>query len=157
MFSRKLDADRFAREVEVDKERGDWFDPRAGHVLVRDWAATWLKASISLSPTSIQTYRRDLDDSVLPRCGATRLSKVIPEDIEAWLADELDVGLAPSSVHRHYRTLRRRLQFAVERDRIAKNPCVNVRPSRVQLRPMAILTWREGVALAEAHPPTCAR
>ena len=28
-FSRKVDADRFARAVEVDKERGDWFDPAA--------------------------------------------------------------------------------------------------------------------------------
>ena len=152
-FSRKVDADRFAREVEVDMERGDWFDPQAGQMLVREWAETWLKASMSLSPTTVQTYRRDLDDSVLPRFGATRLSKVTPEDIEAWLADELELGIAPSSVHRHYRTLRRLLQVAVERDRIAKNPCVKVRPPRVQLRPMAILTWHEGVALAEAHPP----
>ena len=117
-FSRKVDADRFARSVEVDMERGDWFDPQAGQMLVREWAATWLKASMSLSPTTVQTYRRDLDESVLPRFGATRLSKVTPEDIEAWLADELDIGLAPSSVHRHYRTLRRVLQVAVQKQKI---------------------------------------
>ena len=57
-----------------------------------------------------------------------------------------------SSVHRHYRTLRRVLQAAVEKDRLLANPCARVRPPQVPTRPMAILTWAQSVALAEAHP-----
>ena len=56
-FTRKVDADRFAREVEVevDMDRGDWFDRRKAEVLVGDCAEVWLRASLQLSPTSIQT------------------------------------------------------------------------------------------------------
>ena len=81
--------------------------------------------------------------------GSSRLNA---EEIEQWLGDELAAASAPSSVHRHYRTLRRVLQTAVEKDRLLANPCAKVRPPRVPMRPMAILTWAQSVALAEAHP-----
>src|SRR5262249_49992962 len=71
--------------------------------------------------------------------------------IENWLNDELDEGLAASSVHRHYRTLRRVLQVAVEKQRLLSNPCDSVAPPRVPKREMTFLSWPEVVALAEAH------
>jgi hypothetical protein len=37
------------------------------------------------------------------------------DEIENWLNDEIDAGIAPSSVHRHYRTLRRVLQVAIQK------------------------------------------
>jgi site-specific recombinase XerD len=73
------------------------------------------------------------------------------EEIEKWLGDELASGLGPSSVHRHYRTLRRVLQSAVEKDRILANPCDRVRPPKVPRVEMAVLTWEQAMALAEAH------
>src|SRR6202034_4145473 len=41
-----------------------------------------------------------------------------PDEIENWLNDEIEGGIAPSSVHRHYRTLRRVLQVAVEKQKM---------------------------------------
>src|SRR5829696_6646606 len=73
------------------------------------------------------------------------------DQIENWLNDELDAGLAASSVHRHYRTLRRVLQVAVERKKLAVNPCDAVEPPRVPKREMVFLTWGQAVELAEAH------
>ncbi len=62
----------------------------------------------------------DVDDLALtaggympPRFGAYRLGRLPAGEIENWLNDEIAAGLAPSSVHRHYRTLRRLLQVAV--------------------------------------------
>ena len=60
-------------------------------------------------------------------------------------------GLASSSVHRHYRTLRRVLQTAVEKDRLLANPCDRVRPPKVTTREMTVLDWHKVVRLAEAH------
>ena len=37
-FDRKLDVDRVAREVEVDKDRGAWLDPRDAEIPVAEWA-----------------------------------------------------------------------------------------------------------------------
>jgi hypothetical protein len=59
-----------------------------------------------------------LERYVLPRRGAFRLGRLPAEEIEQWLNDEVDAGIAPSSVHRHYRTLRRMLAVAVDKQKI---------------------------------------
>jgi integrase len=150
-FRRKADAERYARELEVDKDRGNWIDPRGADLPLATWVETFLSFTRSLAPTTQQTYRRDLHRYVLPRFGAVRLGRMSAEEIEQWLGDELASGLAPSSVHRHYRTLRRVLQSAVEKDRILANPCDRVRPPKVPRVEMAVLTWEQAMALAEAH------
>lgn len=150
-FQRKADADRFAREVEVDKDRGEWIDPRGAQMPLTEWVKTFLSLARSLAPTTQETYQRDLDKYILPRFGATRIGRLKAEDIEEWLNDEIDAGLASSSVHRHYRTLRRVLQAAVEKDRLGANPCDRVDPPRVAARDMVIIDWSQTVALAEAH------
>lgn len=104
-----------------------------------------------LAPATQQTYRRDLERYVLPRLGAYRLGQMPAEEIEHWLNDELAAGIAPSSVHRHYRTLRRVLQVAVEKQKILKNPCDRVDPPGVPHREMVFLNWDQAVRLAEAH------
>ena len=38
-FAPKLEADRFAREVEVEKDRGAWLNPRDAEMAVGEWAA----------------------------------------------------------------------------------------------------------------------
>jgi site-specific recombinase XerC len=141
MFRRKADAERFAREVEVDMDRGQWIDPRGADVALEQWVETFMTFAQSLAPTTQQTYKRDLDRYILPRFGAVRLGRRSPEEVEIWLNDELAKGLAPSSVHRHYRTLRRVLQTAVEKDRLLTNPCDRVRPPKVPKTAMTVLTW----------------
>jgi integrase len=88
---------------------------------------------------------------VLPALGACRLGAIPPDQIENWLNDELEAGIAASSVHRHYRTLRRVLQVAVDKQKILSNPCDRVEPPRVPKREMVFLDWGQAVALAEAH------
>ncbi len=79
-----------------------------------------------------------------------RIGRLPAGEIENWLNDEIAAGLAPSSVHRHYRTLRRMLQVAVEKDKLPANPCDRVQPPRVPKREMLFLTWDQAVDLAEA-------
>ncbi len=66
--------------------------------------------------------------------------------------DEVAAGVAPSSVHRHDRTLRRMLQVAVEKEKIPVNPRDRVEPPRVPTREMVFLAWEQAIELAEAHP-----
>ncbi len=152
-FRRKADAVRFLVEVESDKARGNWIDPRGADVAFATWAEEFLRLSRRLSPTTQETYRRDLHKYVLPRFGAYRLGHIPPDEIENWLNDELEAGLAPSSVHRHYRTLRRVLQVAVDKQRIVANPCDRADPPAVPKREMVFLDWDQALGLAEAHSP----
>lgn len=151
-FTRKADAERFVREMEVDLDRGAWLDPRAGEMTLAEWVDEFLALARRLSPTTLQTYRRDLNKYVLPRFGVYRTARLPADEIENWLNDEVAAGIAPSSVHRHYRTLRRVLQVAVDKQKILSNPCDRVQPPRVPMRDMTFLSWNETVALAEAHP-----
>ena len=96
-----------------------------------DWAEEFLSLARRLSPSTQETYARDLQRYILPRFGTYRLGRLPADEIEDWLNDEIAAGLAPSSVHRHYRTLRRVLQVAVEKEQIPANPCDRVQPPRV--------------------------
>ena len=80
-----------------------------------------------------------------------RLGQLPADEIENWLNDEIAAGIAPSSVHRHYRTLRRMLQVAVQKQKILTNPCDRVDPPRVPKREMTFLDWDKAIWLAEAH------
>ncbi len=133
-FTRKADAERFVREVELDKQRGNWIDPRDGDLPLAVWADTFLSLARRLSPTTQDTYRRDLERYILPRFGSYRLSRLPAEEIEQWLNDEVAEGIAASSVHRHYRTLRRMLAVAVQKQKILHNACDRVDPPRVPRR-----------------------
>jgi hypothetical protein len=117
-FDRKADAQRFLAEMETDKVRGSWIDPRHGEQRLASWSEEFLALARRLSPSTQQTYRRDLTKYVLPAMGGYRLIAIPPDEIENWLNDELEAGIAPSSVHRHYRTLRRVLQVAVDKQKI---------------------------------------
>ena len=150
-FTRRGDAERFLREIEADRVRGLWVDPRDAEMPLATWAAEFLLLSRRLAPTTQETYQRDLERYVLPRFGHYRLGQLPADEIENWLNDEIAAGIAPSSVHRHYRTLRRLLQVAVQKQKILANPCDRVDPPRVPKREMTFLDWDEAVRLAEAH------
>ena len=89
---------------------------------------------------------------MLPRFGAYRLGQLPADEIENWLNDEIAAGIAPSSAHRHYRTLRRMLQVAVQKQKILTNPCERVDPPRVPKREMTFLDWDQVIRLAAILP-----
>lgn len=133
--------------------RGQWVDPAAGRLTLAEWAATYLATVTNLRPTTFATYERDLDRYVLPRFGHLPLAHIRPLDIRTWLADELAAGIAPTSVHRHFCTLRRLLRVAVETDLLVKSPCAGIKPPPVEPQEMRFLTAAEVHRLAdEMHP-----
>ncbi|HEX9992283.1 MAG TPA: tyrosine-type recombinase/integrase [Acidimicrobiales bacterium] len=152
-FARKVDAERFLREMEVDVARGRWIDPRGAEQPLARWADEFLSLARRLSPSTQETYRRDLTRYILPRFGAYQIGRLPADEIENWLNDELAAGIAPSSVHRHYRTMRRLLQVAVDKEKILANPCDRVEAPRVPKREMVFLDWGQAIDLAEAHSP----
>jgi hypothetical protein len=51
-FARKVDADHFLIEIEANKQRGSFVDPRRASPTVGDLADEWLAAQADLSPTT---------------------------------------------------------------------------------------------------------
>src|SRR4051812_49582755 len=69
-FTRKADADRFAREMETEKDRGNWIDPRGADQPVAQWAEEFLLLCRRLAPKSQETYRRGPNRYLLTPLGA---------------------------------------------------------------------------------------
>ena len=101
-FSTKAEARRLLDSVGADMQRGQWVDPAGGRIRLEEWAETFLRTTPEIDSNTRATYARDLHRFVLPRFGSLRLSRIRPGDIRMWLADELEAGIAPSSVHRHF-------------------------------------------------------
>ncbi len=135
-FERKIEADRFLRDMEVAVDREQWVNPRNAEMTLTDWSKEFLLLSRRLARSTQETYERDLNKYVLPKFGRYRLGRVPADEIENWLNDEIAAGIAPSSAHRHYRTLRRLLQVAVDKEKILNNPCDRVHPPNVPKREM---------------------
>lgn len=101
---------------------------------------------MNLSAGTLTTYRQALG-YILPVLGDHQLRQLTPARIDAFLADELE-RLAPSTVHRHYRTIRRLCQVAVLKGELQTNPCDAVTPPRIPDREMRFLTVNEVERLA---------
>ena len=148
-FVRKADAERFLREMKVEMDSGHLLDPRDAEIPVAKCAEEFLSLARRLSPSTQQTYRRDINKYV--PLGAYKIGRLPANEIENWLNDEVEAGYAPNSVHRHYRTFRRMLQVAVEEENVVANPFARVEPPRVPAREMVFFAWRQAIDLAEAH------
>lgn len=118
---------------------------------VAELAEQWLAASIHLAAGTLHTYRRDLDRYILPQFATWRLRDVSPEAVQQFLVRELKT-LAPSSVHRHYRTLRTMFEWARAAKMVASNPCDTVRPPKLTRDEPNFLTVEQVDALADAMP-----
>lgn len=153
-FDRKLDAERHERKMRDAVLRGVAVAPGDGQVTVRRWSEQWLAGAMNLGAGGRETYQRDLDRYILPAFGGMQLRRLSTGAIEEFLAVELAAGLATSSVVRHYRTVRRMLQVAVERHMIPRNPCDQVRPPTIEERDMRILNPDDIERLADAMTRT---
>jgi site-specific recombinase XerD len=131
-------AEQFHRQVRTDTDRGIPTS-RPSKLTVAEFADQWLAGAHNLREGGRSLYRRDLDRHILPALGIVRVDRLTPADIDRFLADEAEAGVAASSRHRHWRTLRAMLNVAEDRDLIGRSPMRKVRPPRVPRTEMRFL------------------
>jgi integrase len=134
---RKVDAEKFARTVEVDKDRGDYIDPNAGRIPFSEVADRWLAGRSDKAPATQKQDRSYLRSMILPTFGDRPIKSILPSEVEIWLAN---LDRAPNTRGKALQKLRSILALA-RRDRlITHNPAADVTP------PPAVPV-REGIAL----------
>jgi integrase len=148
----KAEARDYVQDVGHAGRTKAWVAPELGRITLRKWAEQYMSTVVHLRPTTVWLYERELKH-ILARFGSRQLNQLRPLDIQAWLAELLAGGMAPSSVHRKYRLLRRLLQVAMDKGVIARSPCAGVQPPRVETDEPRFLTPGEVVALAESIDP----
>jgi len=149
-FKRKADAQAWERQQLAQRDAGELMSSRK--VTLAEFADLWLAGARDLAPTSVATYRKSLG-YILPVLGDVPLHKLTTDMIDNFLTTERDAGLADSTVNRHYRTINRLCNVAIERRRLHVNPCAAVRPPKPGRSAMQFLSVAQVEALAAAITP----
>jgi integrase len=128
MFATRGDAARYLAGIRADLDRGDWFDPSAGRVPLRDYADAWLKTrrvrGRPLAPRTVVQYRWQLDKHMLPSLGDHQLRQLSSAVIREWhLKITSANGPGAVTAAKCYRLLHTICASAVSDQEIARNPC----------------------------------
>lgn len=152
-FTTKRDAERFARSVEVSKDRGEWIDPADARATVGELGAAWIGNRTNLKPSTFRSVESAWRVHVEPRWGSTVVSDVRFSEVEAW-AGEMAREKSPSTVLRAHGVLLGILEGAVRDRRILSNPAAGVALPRKTRKPHVYLTHEQLHSLAGAskHP-----
>ena len=139
----KGEAEKVLRKRLVARDEGLLPSAAPDAVISFNQWADWFLENRSKPPfRSEKTHRQNLSTLkfLRPRFGNNRLSDITPEEIEAYLMTRLNTGkrvhtklglqlrgrLKPATVHQDLRILRRILNVAVKKRRLAVNPCNGV-------------------------------
>jgi hypothetical protein len=152
-FARKVDAERFLLSVEDGKLRGAYVDPQAGKLPFGEWAERWYRTTADLKPPTRRTYRKLLDNQILPVFERAPLAAIDILAVREWVAALVEHGLSSSRIRNAHQVLSQILAAAVEDRRIVRNPAAGVRLPRIVRREMHFLTVRQVEDLAEAIDP----
>lgn len=149
-FTTKRDAERFARTVEVSKDRGEWVDPADARVTVGELAGPWLGGKRGLKPSSYRPLETSWRVRVAPRWAGVPVSQVRTSEVQTWVS-ELSAEKSATTVLRAYGVLAGILDAAVKDRRVLVNPArgVETLPRRTR-KPHVYLSHEQVHAIAGA-------
>lgn len=122
-FENKTDAVNWLVDKQAELRRGDWLDPDAGRITLRDYGTTWLAERVDLARTTHERYESAFRLHVCPELGGKSLTEITAEAVRTWRAGLLAGGAGVATAAKAYRVLRVILNTAVDDGRIRRNPC----------------------------------
>ncbi|MEU1403394.1 site-specific integrase [Streptomyces sp. NPDC005728] len=146
-------AEKWLSQIEADMTRGQYIDPRAGRLTVRQHAERWL-ASLTMDPGTYVGTEQRIRLHVLPHLGSRSLDSLRPTHIREWLRKLQDGGVAPAYQRVIFANFSGMLTAAVEDRLIPHNPCHSSSVRAPKLDPRHIVPWqRERVLAVRAALP----
>lgn len=119
-FAKKDPADKYWQKMEADRDRGEYFDPKAGEARFDTIAARWLSSRVVDPSTAIQ-YESKYRLHVQPEFGKRPVKAIRPSEIQSWQA-RLGNKFSSSTVATCRLVLLGVLDLAVADELIKKNP-----------------------------------
>lgn len=143
----KRKAEDWLTQIEADMNRGQYIDPSAGRVTVKQFAETWL-ASLTMDPLSYVTTEQRIRLHVVPHLGSRPLASVRPSHVREWLVKLGAHGLSPASQRGVFANLSTMLTAAVEDHVIPRNPCRSTSVKAPKLDGRRLTPWLLSQVLA---------
>ncbi|AVT36251.1 LacI family DNA-binding transcriptional regulator [Plantactinospora sp. BB1] len=125
-FRTKREAEAAANDAEAKVRGGTWRDPAAGRTMFGEYASRWYEAQ-DLAASTMQNYRRHIEEHLLPAFEHKPIADITPTDINTWEKRERAVPYADSSVKTWHATLHLILADAVEEGFRETNPATKRR------------------------------
>jgi Phage integrase, N-terminal SAM-like domain len=150
----EADADAWLASETTDVARGEWIDPDAGKVLLRDYAKQWMAGKAVLAPKTVELYQYLLDRVILPPLSDLPLNAITPMRVRVWRAELLMAGKpGESTIAKAYRLLSGIMSTAVIDSMIVRNPCVEKGAGVERATEIRAATPEEVAVLASAIAP----
>ncbi|MFF6885482.1 LacI family DNA-binding transcriptional regulator [Streptomyces sp. NPDC012421] len=124
-FATKREAKQAADAEEVSVRRGERRDPSLGQETFGEYAGRWYAVQ-DLAASTMQNYRRHIEEHLLPTFADKALSGVLRSDVERWEKAEKAV-YAASSVKTWRSTLHLIFEDAIDEGLITSNPAARRR------------------------------
>lgn len=139
-FRTKRDATLWANSLEVSKAHGNYIDPAAGKVTVRELGEAWLKRQADWKPSYRYTMESTWSTHVLPRWGDYPVSKITRTELQQWIAD---MNRSRSVTSRCVTILSSILDDAVADQLIHSNRASNIALPRSDKKPRVYLDHQQ--------------
>jgi len=157
----KREAENKCAELISKAQTGTAIEPTKN--TLREYLGLWLDhISNQVSPSSCESYRKMVTAYIVPALGNTVLSKLAPAAIAKAYSDAKQHGrkggkggLSANSIRLAHRVLSAALKQAVIWKLLPNNPCVAVKPPRIERKQMKVLDAEQTAALIEfarSHP-----
>jgi hypothetical protein len=149
-FRRRVDAERWKAEIEIELANNRWRHPRRGEIRLTVWASEWIKTRHDLRATTRARLETTMKMQVLPAFGPVPLIKITNAAIRSWVASMISAGRSPATVRKAVFALRKCLSAAVADYRIAYNPALEVPLPAERMKQPRFLSQSEVEGLVEA-------
>jgi integrase len=125
-FRTRREAEQAANDAEAKVRAGAWRDPAAGRITFGEYANAWYERQ-DLAASTMQNYRRRLEEHLLPAFESRALVTISVGDVAAWEKRERAVPYADASIRSWRALLHLILADAVEEGLIPSNPAAKRR------------------------------
>ncbi|OBJ01131.1 hypothetical protein A5625_25760 [Mycobacterium sp. 1465703.0] len=146
-FRYKAEANEWLKQI----TRGgmDIAPPVSGEWTVAQQFSRWIRKA-DIAETTRATRQHTWRAHVADKWGDLQVTKVLPPDIKAWVADLVDARLGVPTIENALGVLRMVLKDSVDDGRLIRNPCDGINAPRRQHRSRAYLTHQQVEELALA-------
>lgn len=124
-FETKRAAERFAANVEVSKDRGEYIDPSKSRATIGELGPKWLARQTHLKPSSYRPLEIAWRIHVEPMWAEHRINAIDNDEVQDWVSD-LSKKRGPTTVIRAFGILSAILEESVRNRRLFKNPCGDI-------------------------------
>jgi integrase len=121
-FTTQAAADRHWRNIETDRDRGSYIDPKTARITLEQWADTWLIGYATRRRSTVRQAKVHLAQ-IKAEFGAVQLAAVRPSHVKSWTARLREQGLADSYVYALHARLAQIMSDAVHDGLIPRSPC----------------------------------